>query len=82
MIIEHRGLTMTEQLDRIEAILEKLVLQRNQVSIQWVQQHVVQMLASMAQGRKIEAIKECRAVTGCSLKEAKDLIFNVMSWAK
>jgi ribosomal protein L7/L12 len=35
---------------------------------------VVTMLTAMANSRKIEAIKECRAITGLGLKEAKDLI--------
>jgi ribosomal protein L7/L12 len=35
---------------------------------------VIEMLAAMATGRKIEAIKYCRALTGQGLKEAKDMI--------
>lgn len=69
---------MTEQLDRIEAMLEKLVPQRNQVSAEWVQQHVAAMLIAMASDKKIEAIRECRAMTGYGLKECKDLICNIL----
>jgi hypothetical protein len=70
---------MTEQLDRIEAMLQKLVPDRDRVPMRWVQLHVVEMLSAMARGNKIEAIKECRTITGYGLKEAKDLICNVLS---
>ena len=67
---------MTEsQLDRIEAALQKLVPQNNNAAIQ---RAVIEMLSYMARGKKIEAIKECRALTGIGLKEAKDLICNAM----
>lgn len=39
---------------------------------------VTTMLIAMAQHRKIEAIKECRTLTGLGLKEAKDLIESAM----
>lgn len=35
---------------------------------------VVEMMSAMAQGRKIEAIKYCRALTNYGLKEAKDMV--------
>jgi ribosomal protein L7/L12 len=68
---------MSAQLDRIEAMLKTLAPHENMVSVQWVQQHLVEMLVHMAEGKKIEAIKECCTLTGCGLKESKDLICNV-----
>lgn len=35
---------------------------------------VLEMLAAMRDGKKIEAIKYCRTLTGYGLKESKDLI--------
>ena len=70
---------MSDQLDRIESMLERLtVSQWDQVNTRWVQLQAVEMLEAMAQGRKVDAIKACRAITGRALKEAKDLICNVM----
>jgi ribosomal protein L7/L12 len=69
---------ITEQLDRIEAMLAKLAPAEDHVSAKKVQRHVIEMLSYMARGKKIEAIKECRAVAGVGLKEAKDLICAVM----
>ncbi|MBE9176234.1 ribosomal protein L7/L12 [Synechocystis salina LEGE 06155] len=33
-----------------------------------------QIMVLLRQGKKIEAIKTCRSLTGCGLKEAKDMV--------
>ena len=63
------------QLDRIEKMLERLVPKNNTAD---TQRRIIEMLSYMARGKKIEAIKECRHITGIGLKEAKDLICNAM----
>ncbi len=40
---------------------------------------VIAMMEAMATGRKIEAIKYCRTLTGHGLKEAKDMVENAQS---
>ena len=40
---------------------------------------VIEMMSGMATGRKIEAIKFCRSLTGYGLKEAKDMVEAVMN---
>lgn len=41
-------------------------------------QHVHDLMNAMAQGRKIEAIKAHRTMTGFGLKESKDVVESVM----
>lgn len=70
---------MTEtQLDRVETMLKKIAPAKHQIGLDFVQQHVAGMLVSMARGKKIDAIYECRTLTGFGLKEAKDLICNAL----
>lgn len=72
---------MTEtQLDRIEIMLGKLVPDQNQVGVDFMRRHTVEMFAAMRDGRKIEAIKECRLLAGVGLKEAKDMVCAVMPY--
>lgn len=42
-------------------------------------QEVMDMMNAMATGKKIEAIKACRSLTGLGLKEAKDMIETAMN---
>lgn len=44
-----------------------------------VQRDVVGLLEAMASGKKIEAIKNYRSLTGYGLKESKDAVERVMS---
>lgn len=70
------------QLDRIEEMLSRLTanlpntnthMRRHDVALL-----VIDMLAYMISGRKIEAIKTHRQLTGMGLKESKDAIENIM----
>ena len=63
------------QLDRIEAMLQLLAPTNTAAD---TQRRVIEMLSYMARNQKIEAIKECRHITGIGLKEAKNLICNAM----
>jgi hypothetical protein len=71
------------QLDRIEDMLVRLTnsipsdgrhVLRREVSI-----NIIEMFRFMREGRKIEAIKAHRALTGLGLKESKDEIESIMA---
>jgi ribosomal protein L7/L12 len=72
------------QLDRIEGMLAQLVnahpgMDTNLVHKSDVQRQVVEMFSHMLCERKIEAIRQYRALTGYGIKESKDAIEAVMS---
>lgn len=60
--------------DRNNALVEIDKLRMQQGSYIPSSADVVFMLQSMANNKKIEAIKMCRQMTGYGLKESKDLI--------
>ena len=74
------------QLDRIEGMLETLLgtvghaadhadMYMNRIETRKL---VVEMFAAMQTGRKIEAIKAYRMLTGDGLKDSKDAIERIM----
>jgi ribosomal protein L7/L12 len=81
LVLDRLSRTITEL--AIEANLrrkaEDTVAQLQVAGSQPSARDVIEMLASMATGKKIEAIKLCRLLTGCGLKEAKDMIENAQS---
>lgn len=60
---------MKEQLDRIEAKLDALAQPDIVISIRQMEH----LLSAIVNSRKIDAIKEVRAMCGIGLKDAKDL---------
>ena len=67
------------QLDRIEGMLAQVVNTAQVADYRKaMEQNVIQLLALMADGRKIEAIKLLRQITWLPLKEAKDYVCNAI----
>lgn len=77
-------MTDLHQLDRIELMLVKLAdahpgMDANLVHKSDVQRQVVELFSHMLCQRKIEAIRQYRALTGYGIKESKDAVEAVMS---
>lgn len=75
------------QLDRMEQMLTQLIdahpgLDENKIHKADVSRAVVDLFGHMLCERKIEAIRNYRALTGYGLKESKDAVEAVMSRLK
>lgn len=69
---------LQSQLDRIEAAVSRMTAPDDYVHHGMVARLVADMVAHMAEGRRIDAIKIYRTLTGMPLKESKDIILTAM----
>lgn len=79
MTVQTQLKKMDERLVRIEDTLLQITAHAELKSVrETLAKQTIEMLAAMADGRKIEAIKILRQIGQLPLKEAKDYVCNAM----